>query len=249
MDQFENSQDFDDGNRTTILFLGLFLLILAFFILLVSISTIEDVKSKEVMESLTSTFADVAKPVTDPVDFLSKSGETLGPEAFLSVVEGVFTTAVKIDKVQMVQPGRLMVIRLHARELFADDKIDVRPTRYDLIDRIVSSLAAKPEGIKFEMVFLMGSSFLEDSDMPVDESIEMERVGSFLRLSIERDADPATLSGGIMPGDPSDITIKFYVHGELEDDDVEEELISDDNQEVIGELGDQGVQNDQGPLQ
>ena len=243
MSQFENFQDIDDGNRTTIVFLGLFLLILAFFILLVSISTIEDVKSKEVMESLTSTFADVSKPVTDPVDFLSKSGETLGPEAFLSVIKGVFTSAIKVDKVQLVQPGRIMALRFHARELFADKEIEIRSTRYDLIDRIVSSLAAASKGIRFEMVFLMGSPFLENSDLPVNESLEMKRIGAFLRTSVERGANPASLSGGIMPGEPSDITIKFYVHSVADAQDVDGERMREDSQNDVGALD---VQAEQG---
>jgi len=54
------------GSSSIFLFLSLFLLVLAFFILLVSISTVENVKSQAVMDSLTSTFTTVLPPEYGP---------------------------------------------------------------------------------------------------------------------------------------------------------------------------------------
>jgi len=53
-----------DGQRGIVfVFLSLFVLVLAFFIVLVSISTVEATKSKAVMQSLTSTFTATERPL------------------------------------------------------------------------------------------------------------------------------------------------------------------------------------------
>ena len=65
----------EHGSNTPALFLSLFLLVLAFFILMVTISTLEEVKTKSVMDSLTSTFTSIVPPSTDPTRFKSKEGK------------------------------------------------------------------------------------------------------------------------------------------------------------------------------
>ncbi len=215
MDDFEHMATAKTGGGNTIaLFLGLFLLILAFFILLVSISTIENVKSKEVMNSLTSTFADLVTPVTDPTDFVSMYGEILAPEDFQERITGVFLTAVSVDRIKVIQPGRVMRVDLQAHELFEDNAAAIRPGRMEMIDRIVASLSANPKNIRFEAAFLIGSTTSQSTGLPTDQTLEMSRAGSFARSLISRGAPPHSISAGVHNGAPSDITIHFYVRDE-----------------------------------
>jgi len=215
MNDFEQMSTVKTGGSNAIaLFLGLFLLVLAFFILLVSISTIENVKSKEVMNSLTSTFADLVMPVTDPTDFTSMHGEVLAPEAFQERITGVFSTAVNVDRIKVVQPGRVMRVDLQAHELFEDDKASIRPGRLDMLDRIVTSLSANPKNIRFEMAFLVGTTAPDDEKLPTSQTLSMSRAGTFARTVVERGAPPSSISVGLRSGDPSSITIHFYVRDE-----------------------------------
>lgn len=201
------------GNAIT-LFLGLFLLVLAFFILLVSISTIENVKSKEVMNSLTSTFSDLVTPVTDPTDFVSMQGEILSPEVFQERIASVFSTDIAVDRIRVIQPGRVMRVDLQALELFVDRTATIRPGHNGLIDRIVASLSANPKGIRYEMAFLIGSTTPESVDLPTSQTLEISRAGNFARTLIERGAPPNAISVGIRDGAATDITIHFYTRDE-----------------------------------
>lgn len=202
------------GPSTVTLFLGLFLLVLAFFIILVSISTVEETKSREVMDSLTSTFADLAAPVTDPTNFDSKQGEVLSPEAFQQRITGVFSTAITVDKVEVVQPGSVMRVDFQAHELFVADTPEIRSIRMDLIDRIVTSLSSPQPGVRFEMAFLIGSLPSGDKMLPVVQTLEVARAGAFARQIIERGGPPHTISVGVILGNPSDISVYFYVRDE-----------------------------------
>jgi hypothetical protein len=120
----------------------------------------------------------------------------------------------------VVQPGRIMNVIFDSHELFAEDSDIPRESRNDLIDRIVASMAAPAAGLEFEMVIILESPLIVESPLGKDmnnvaaaatETIEMKRVGAFLRLLIERGATPALLSGGLKPGSSSVVTIRFFV--------------------------------------
>lgn len=197
------------------LFLALFLLVLAFFIILVSISSFEDVKSRQVMDSLTSAFTSVLPPVTDPTEFSTKDGDVLAGERFQEQVTGLFSTAIQVSKVTIVQPGRTMRIAVPADTLFFEDEARFRPALTPLLDRVVATLSARPAGLRYEMEFVIGSEANgedgEEPALPVAQTLETLRGGAFAREMSRRGVPPDSVAIGIMPGDPSQITIWFFV--------------------------------------
>ena len=195
------------------LFLSLFLLVLAFFIILVTISTLEKVKSNEVMDSLTSTFKTVLPPTTDPTDFNAKDGDVRAGEQFQERVTGIFATHIQVARVEIVQPGRLMRIELSTSALFAENSTELRPTTVPLLDRIVASLSARPPGLRFDMEFVIGSAYADEVDLPVGQTLQMARAGAFARTMASRGVPPDSIAVGLMPGDPERLTIWFFVRG------------------------------------
>ena len=114
------------GNTTILQFLSLYLLVLAFFILLVSISTFEKVKSSAVMDSLNSTFATVLPPNTELTSFNSKSGPILAGQAFQDKTNKLFATTLDAEKIEVIQPGRVMRVQMAADSLFETGKAVLR---------------------------------------------------------------------------------------------------------------------------
>jgi len=201
-----------DGQRGIVfVFLSLFVLVLAFFIVLVSISTVEATKSKAVMQSLTSTFQAMVPAGAEPSDFTAKEGEILGGSAFQEKITGLFATAFQVAKVEIVKPGRLMQVEMPAGTLFADREARVRPTAHPFLDRVVAALGARPPGLRFDMEFVIGAGRPPDRMLPVDQSLEMARAGAFAREMLTRGAPPANLSIGLQPGGADAVTIRFYV--------------------------------------
>ncbi len=199
------------GSGTVPLFLSLFLLVLAFFIILVSISTIEDVRSKAVMKSLTSTFADILPPSTDLTKLMSKTGEVIGAEEFQGEIAGLFTTHVRAVKVEVVQPGRAMRLTIPADALFFPDGEQIRPGRRDLLDRLVSSLSGRPEALRFDMQALFGDRYVDGTAMPIGETLPMRRAGALARALLGRGVPSDGLSVGLQPGDPDELVMWFHV--------------------------------------
>ena len=194
-------------------FLGLFLLVLAFFIMLVSISTFEEVKSSAVMDSLTSTFTTVLPPTSDPVDFNAKDGDILAGEAFQEQITSIFSTAIQVEKIEVVQPGRLMRLQMRVNVLYLDGQTTVREDQYPLFDRIVAVLSNRPPGLRQDMEVIIGSRVTEGISLPVGQTLEMSRIGEMARLMVSRGAPPDSISVGIKPGDPNEINLWFWVRG------------------------------------
>ncbi len=199
------------GGQTVTLFLGLYLLVLAFFILLVSISTPEDIKAKAVMDSLTSEFTTIIPPSTDLSVFTSNEGEILAGKRFQSQINDVFATALQAVKIKVVQPGRLMRVELTSRSLFLDGGASIRPGQYPLLDRLVATLSSRPTGMRYDMEFIIGSPYAVGKSLPIGQTLEMSRAGAFVREMLARGAPPDSVSIGIRPGDPDRIVIWFFV--------------------------------------
>ncbi len=219
MDDIENLQQSgsaQSGSQTTALFLSLYLLVLAFFIVLVTISSLEDVKSKAVMDSLTSTFSSLLPPSTDLTIFASREGDVLAGEAFQDEVSDLFATNIQIAKVEIVQPGRLMRVSLPADSLFVENSTEIREAQIPLLDRVVASLSGTIPGLRNDMEFLIASSTGEDGSLPTGETLETARAGAFAEAMMARGVPPHSVAVGLRPGAPAEIVMRFFVRPEDE---------------------------------
>ena len=199
-----------DGGKVMAVFLGLYLLILAFFIILVAISSPEKVKSRAVMDSLTSTFATMFPSSTDLTAFNAREGDIIGGQQFQAQVSGVFSTALQVAKVRIVQPGRRMRVLLPSNSLFFPGKAEIRPARYPLLDRIVAALSSRPPGLRFDMEFIIESDYAVGKSLPIGQTLEMARAGAFVHEMLSRGVPPDSVSIGIKPGDPRNIEMWFH---------------------------------------
>lgn len=212
MDSMDEALPKEEGGDNTIaLFLGLYLLILAFFILLVSISSLEEVRTQQIMDSLSSTFTTILPPSTELTPFQEDEGQVIAGQAFQERVTGIFATSLQIAKVDVVQPGRLMKVSMPVSSLFDKDKAQMRNVQLEMLDRIVATVSAAPAGVRFDLEFVMGSNFVSGSKkLPVGETLELARTGAFAREMLARGVPPSSVSVGINHSDPTQATLWFH---------------------------------------
>ncbi|MCH8213858.1 MAG: hypothetical protein IIC54_07280 [Proteobacteria bacterium] len=184
---------------------------MSFFILLVTISTREELKTQAVMDSLTSTFRTILPPSTDLTAFSAKEGEVVIGQRFQEQITKIFTTSMRVIKVEIVQPGRVMRVVMAADSLFLTGETEIRPARFPLLDRLVATLSGRPPGVRFDMELVIGSAYTPDNDLPIRQTLEMARVGSFARAMLARGVPPDSISVGLKPGNREDVVIWFYV--------------------------------------
>ena len=196
----------NESNKTGTLFLSLFLLILAFFIVLVSISRVQDSKTNAVKASLGTTFTKIMDSSVS--DFTVKDSEDPAGKEFQEEITTVFTTHLQVAKVNIVQPGKLMIARMPNSAVFLENTFELNPNLFEFIDRTVAILGSRPPGTHFDMEFIVG---VPDGILSIEQNINMERAGSFAREVLTRGAQPDSISVGIMPGEENLIVMRFYV--------------------------------------
>ncbi len=215
MDGINEPQKTFGGRGTLTLFLSVYLLVLAFFILLNSIASYEEVKAKAVMESLSTTFADFGPGgTTDP--FVANFGDLAAARAFQQQMTRVFEAAIPAAQVSILRPGRLMQVELDAASLFLDDKAAIRPGQLPLLDRIVAALSAPPPGLRHELEFVIGAPPGADGALPIGETPQVARAGAFAREMLARGAPPQALTAGLRLGSPERVRLLFRTLGEDE---------------------------------
>lgn len=196
--------------RTAILYLSVFLPLLAFFIFLNSISTLHVVRARAVMDSLSTTFSTLLP--NGEREFAAANGNVVAAREFFDTVEAVFETAIPAAKVRTIQPGRVMQVTLRADSLFLPEKADVRPGQGALLNRLVAALSAAPPGARYEMNFLAGSP--AGDGLPIGEDLAVARAGALAREMLRRGAPPTAIVIGIAPGDGTAARAVFRVIGD-----------------------------------
>jgi flagellar motor protein MotB len=213
---FTAAVDTGSQSRSTLfLFLSLYLLFLAFFIMLVSISTLEDVKSKVAMQSLTAAFNTVL-PSTEEVATSSEESGIDAGQAFQEEITGMFATSLQVAKVEAVQPARVMLVKVPTDTLFIPGRAELKPIQEDLLERLVSALAARPEGGHHDLEFVLGVKMDGKGNFPLGRTLEIERADVFAREMLRRGAPPDSFAVGVEPGDVE--MVKFWFFTRSRDD-------------------------------
>ncbi|MEE2999611.1 MAG: flagellar motor protein MotB [Pseudomonadota bacterium] len=189
-------------NDTTVLqFLSLYLLVLAFFILLVTISTVDKDKVDAVVDSIKSD-AEIDK---------KQSGPILAGQVFQDKTTELFATALGVQKIEIMQLGKIMRIQMTADALFEPERAITKKSQQPLIDRVIAALSSRPPGYQFDMEFVIGSAYSTGQILPTQQTLEMRRAGAFVREMLNRGAPPDAVSIGMGHIDKGQAVMWFYV--------------------------------------
>lgn len=199
------------ANGAVALFLALYLLLLAFFILLNTISTFEEVKTREVQESLSSAFASILPPTTSLQTVTSIEGPVVAAEDMQAKLGSLFQTAIKVVRVQVIQPGKLMEVIMHVDQLFDPNSILIRERQADFMEQLASVLSDDQGYASYEMEMVMGSEVGSKGTVEIENNLQIARAGSFARELIAVGAPQDHFFVGIDPGsDPFIVTFRFF---------------------------------------
>lgn len=151
-----------------VMFLSLFLLLLAFFILLNSISSLRETKSRAVLSSVASTFqAETTADMSSEI-LISTLGPVPEPEEVLDEVERLWLTAVPITKVERLTVGNALMLEAPVTQIFVGAEATVRGDRDDLVASTASALAARVAGQITEVRALLFVESLEEDAVPAE---------------------------------------------------------------------------------
>lgn len=199
------------GNASVAMFLALYLLLLAFFIVLNALSTLEESRIKKVLNSLQVTFAEFLDP-TDLSVFTSSVGDVIGPKEFTDHLTGLFEAAIPAGRVEMVEPGELLQMQTAADSLFLVGSAEMRSAHRALIGRLVAAMSRAPDGYRYAMDFIVNVPPAEGGGLPADlDGLQAQRAMAMVDIMVDHGLPQHLLTIAVAPGDTPIVTLRFSV--------------------------------------
>lgn len=186
------------------LYVGLFLALLAFFIVLVSRAPLDPARTTAVLHGVQQTFAPAHPAPQDAPLFAA------GRSA-LAELGGDLAGLIRIARVEHSRRGDETRVRLTSDSLFIDATTALRPELAPLLDRIVAALGSPPAGLRLVTAFTLGrpaAGEATDGDgggLP----LAVARCAAVARALVARGAAPGAISTGVDAGPPEGATFAF----------------------------------------
>ncbi len=207
-----------EGGSNIVLLLSLMLILLAFFILLNSLSEFETGRARAVIESVNRAFnGEIESGDRTPAPSASL-GALPEVEAKLREVAGLFEAIVPSTRVKRIQRAKAVRVELPAASLFRPAGVGLRPGSEVLIQRLARLLAREPPGgppggPSYDLEVLLGIGAPPAGGArpvaPDPNSLEVRRAALLAQRLVEEGLPPPVLSIGLLPRQPG--TLRFVV--------------------------------------
>ncbi|OYQ32872.1 hypothetical protein CHU95_19240 [Niveispirillum lacus] len=181
----------EGGDGATMLYLGVFILLLAFFILLNSISHFHDEKVGAVIRSVDEAFSTQALLTGSPGDRQQARREAARA---IQDLGDLIRADLPLAKVEAGDQTGTLVVSLPVDNLFLADGSAIRPSHQALMERMARALEPRRHGVSVRAEFLFATTGA------ADRAALVTRAGVLARSVTALGADPASLSVGMEPG-------------------------------------------------
>ena len=200
--------DGPNEDPTVVIFLGLYLLLLAFFILLNTISTFDDEKSEQAKESVGAAFSDILPPTLRAKEELVSKGAVLELNSYQGQVQAALATILKLVETTSTGEGQLRV-STSVDELFDAGGEKLNEDALAFMDKISRVLRREQAGVRREVEIILGVGEILPEKVDAGSSQPLRQVAMFLHQLIERDVPPELISIGLSPGTDGGILMFF----------------------------------------
>jgi len=188
----------EDRDNSTIVFLALFLLVLAFFILLTAMSEVNEQSSQDIIQAVKGTFGG------DRETNLETSRERLDAEADAAAelvateLQALFDRDLPGARTTQTD-DRVLLVRFPEYELFSRDRPTVRRNRLPLVQEIARVIAATPPGIDHRLeLSLADPAGLPDREA-ADRDVAVARLGHLAAAFVTEGATPDEMTVALRP--------------------------------------------------
>lgn len=196
----ETHQGFGFGRGPILMgLLGLQLMLLAFFIVLVSMSTFDQQRVDSVLGSIQQHFAGLSA-LGEGMDEQSRA-DSITLDALREEVAGVIATALELDRIERVGDGAVE-IDVDVAKLFAGGTAQVLPGSEALFRQVIAALDRRPDGFRYEIDALVGRDVTAATP-----ALEIARAGALARAMIAAGARPESMASGLEPGMPGRVRL------------------------------------------
>lgn len=202
------TEEHRQGDHASWLFLSLYLLLFAFFIVLNSFSSFDTGRRDAVISSVLDAFAMVVSPGEE-----AELGGLIGLEnqarRFQDSITDIFETSIPLASLRVIIPGTRMDVDVPTQAWFEGDSVVVRDP-LPMLDRIVATVSSPPDGLAYEMVLIAQVPGEEAEPLPTSMTPEIARIGNIARALDAKGMPPHAISIGMERGDSRFFRVVFF---------------------------------------
>lgn len=214
VDDFENRSGSETSTlSTTSLFLSLYLVLLAFFILLNALSKIEEKKARETMKSINETFSrsegiDIKPELEEIKEGSIEEEYTQG--AYLSGIMKIAKENINEPDIKITTFGNYIRITYPIERFFEPASSRIMGKQKSLLTKIADEVSTIPEGQRMDVDFTIGVDGSQASSPDASNNLSVARSGEFARFMESIGVSQHLISVGIKPSVKGVVKITFY---------------------------------------
>ena len=210
MPQLHDDEPVRGRDGSVVVFLSLYLLLLAFFILLNTISQREHKRSQMAIGSVAATFR--APLPADVVELTQSTGRGVLPAAdpFHRQVRRVFEATLPVAPQKVLQNGNVMRITVDARDLFVAGRSTFRQSRARLLDGIADGVSKQETGVRFEVEMVVKTGATTPDLSQAGLPLPLLRAGAFARRMRASGVPAHSIAAGVSQGADGEVQFSFY---------------------------------------
>ena len=199
-------------DHNVVAMLSLYLLLLAFFILLNALSKLETDRARVVIESVNEAFDGQVEAPLSIEPHSAALGSLTASEDVLQSLQTLFSSMIPVVEAEAVVEAPLLRLDLSADALFRAGSTQLQPGRDLLMERIAQALSdAEQRGLYPQVELFHGMKQSSDAT-PETRSLAVRRLGALVRGFVERGRPAADLSIGVLAdaGPRVRLLFRFY---------------------------------------
>lgn len=206
----QQTEQKSDG--TTVVFVSLYLVLLAFFVMLSAISTTEEQKVRRTLDSVKATFRGPFYDDSGLIDIATRQGVTRTSNDALDDI-GVLLAGLALGgPAKRQSAGDRLAVDFLTHDLFPPRRDAPRGETLALISELGEILASLDEESRIDVTFLIGRALERDGGQPEAIALQTRRAARFIDALTATGAKPGAFSAGLTPGDPARARLVFQAH-------------------------------------
>ncbi len=200
--------------KSAVLFVSLYLVVLAFFVMLNSIAEIQPKRTTKAIGSLKDVFSDV-KPPEEKLPFLpilQPIGTQLVAQNYFAPIADLAKEMLALVDAQILEKGKRMLIVIPKTAFFIPETSDVSPVITAFLERLADELAnlgvGSEIGAAYVIEFTIGSAEIT-TNATAQNNIDLSRAGNIGRFLINEGVPETSIFVGIGEEDVDSVTMTF----------------------------------------
>ena len=198
----------ENEDPTVVIFLGLYLLLLAFFILLNTISTIDENKSQQATDSVGIAFSEIMPDALRSKEELISKGAVLELDSYQGQVQAALATIIRLVETETTSGGQFRV-KTSVEQIFDATGEGLIDDAVVFLDKIAKVLKRDEPGIRRELEVILGVGETLPEKIDAGSSLPMRQVTQFVHQLVEREVPAELISIGLGPGGEGSILMFF----------------------------------------